>query len=513
MTGSNRRFGAEFSLVLPRSSVLKSRAKGTAMDNRQIKNEGQIFTPRRIVDNMLDFMGYRGSGILKKHVMENSCGRGAFLVAVVERYAAAFLKRKNADPAGLAAELETYVHGIEKDAENVKICVENLNAVAKRLNVSVNWDVACADTLNVCGDYGGRMDFVVGNPPYVRVHNLNDSYESVKKRAFSSAGMTDLYLVFFEIGLSMLSENGKMCLITPSSFLKSEAGGAFRKSIRANRFLTAVVDLEHAQPFDNATTYTAISLFDVSRKSGGVEYYRYDAATDENVFVDEIDYDSLFIDGKMFLDTRKRLSLIKKIDDHYKRVSKKSVKVKNGFATLADKIFIGDFAAGDMRIPVLKASTGKWSRCVFPYTADGAPLSENEIRTKHKAAYDYLLSNKSDLMKRSIEKSGGWYLFGRSQALKDVQKDKVAVNQLIRDKSSLKINLAPRGSGVYGGLYVVSDADARKIASVLNTDEFVDYVKSLKNYKSGGYYTYSSRDLEKYLTYKLDERTDYAFEF
>ena len=180
---------------------------------------------------------------------------------------------------------------------------------------------------------------------------------------------------------------------------------------------------------------------------------------------------------------------------------------------MADRIFIGDFAAGDMRIPVLKASTGKWFRCFFPYTADGAPLSENDIKTRHKAAYDYLLSNKSDLMKRSIEKSGDWYLFGRSQALKDVQKDKVAVNQLIRDKSSLKINLAPRGSGVYGGLYVVSDADARKIASVLNTDEFVDYVKSLKNYKSGGYYTYSSRDLEKYLTYKLDERTDYVFEF
>lgn len=105
-----------------------------------------------------------------------------------------------------------------------------------------------------------------------------------------------------------------------------------------------------------------------------------------------------------------------------------------------------------MRIPVLKASTGKWFRCFFPYTADGAPLSENDIKTRHKAAYDYLLSNKSDLMKRSIEKSGDLYLFGRSQALKDVQKDKVAVNQLIRDKSSLKINPVPRGSGVYGGL-------------------------------------------------------------
>lgn len=164
----------------------------------------------------------------------------------------------------------------------------------------------------------------------------------------------------------------------------------------------------------------------------------------------------------------------------------------------------GDFVAGDMRIPVLKALTGKWFRCFFPYTADGAPLSENDIKTRHKAAYDYLLSNKSDLMKRSIEKSGDWYLFGRSQALKNVQKDKVAVNQLIRDKSSLKINPVPRGSGVYGGLYVVSNVAVEKVVSVLNTDEFVNYVKSLKNYKSGGYYTYSSNDLEKYLTHKVE---------
>lgn len=57
----------------------------------------------------------------------------------------------------------------------------------------------------------------------------------------------------------------------------------------------------------------------------------------------------------------------------------------------------------------------------------------------------------------------------------------MAVNQLIRDKSSLKINPVPRGSGVYGGLYVVSNVAVEKVVSVLNTDEFVNYVKSLKN--------------------------------
>jgi adenine-specific DNA-methyltransferase len=62
------------------------------------------------------------------------------------------------------------------------------------------------------------MDFVVGNPPYVRVHNLGNYYELVKKFSFSQAGMTDLFIVFFEVGLNMLNNNGKMCYISPTSY-------------------------------------------------------------------------------------------------------------------------------------------------------------------------------------------------------------------------------------------------------------------------------------------------------
>jgi transposase len=63
--------------------------------------------------------------------------------------------------------------------------------------------------------YDNQMDFVIGNPPYVRVHNLDDSYDSVKSFSFANGGMTDLYLVFFEKGFQMLKPGGKLCYITP----------------------------------------------------------------------------------------------------------------------------------------------------------------------------------------------------------------------------------------------------------------------------------------------------------
>ncbi|MEJ3568453.1 Eco57I restriction-modification methylase domain-containing protein [Ureaplasma parvum] len=62
------------------------------------------------------------------------------------------------------------------------------------------------------------MDFVIGNPPYVRIHNLIKEPNLIKNYLFSNKGMTDLYIIFYEIGIKMLNKNGILCYITPSSF-------------------------------------------------------------------------------------------------------------------------------------------------------------------------------------------------------------------------------------------------------------------------------------------------------
>ena len=50
----------------------------------------QIFTPQYIVEDILDRVGYyiignNTSNIRKKHIIDNSCGNGAFLKVIVER--------------------------------------------------------------------------------------------------------------------------------------------------------------------------------------------------------------------------------------------------------------------------------------------------------------------------------------------------------------------------------------------------------------------------------------------
>ncbi len=194
------------------------------------KESGQVFTPPYLVCDILDVAGYRGIAILRKHIIDNSCGDGAFLQEIVARYCAAFLQQSS-DVLLLCQDLSTFIHGIELDPIAYTACVQNLTTIAAQYGVEkVAWDIRNADALSV-PDYDHRMDYVVGNPPYVRVHNLADTYQQVKHFRFTQGGMTDLYLAFFEVGFRMLCPGGKLCYITPGSWINSVAGGALRNYI------------------------------------------------------------------------------------------------------------------------------------------------------------------------------------------------------------------------------------------------------------------------------------------
>jgi adenine-specific DNA-methyltransferase len=117
-----------------------------------------------------------------------------------------------------------------------------------------------------------------------------------------------------------------------------------------------------------------------------------------------------------------------------------------------------------------------------------------------------LIENKAALMQRSHEKQDDdyWYSFGRSQAITDTFRDKLTVNTLVRVPSDLKFVEAKSGVGVYGGLYITSGTiPFSGIMKALKSDEFIEYVSLLGKYKSGGYYTFSSKDLKMFLDYKF----------
>ncbi len=463
----------------------------------KIKSMGQVFTPEKIVNDILDIAEYNGEGILNKHVMENSCGDGAFLISIVERYIKEY-KNKNGSLKLIEKSLEKYIHGIELDKEVYDICINNLNKVVKEHKLgNIKWDIINENTLLV-EKYNGKMDFVIGNPPYVRVHNLEEQYEYVKKYKFCDRGMTDLYIVFFEIGLKMLNKNGILSYITPNSFYNSVAGKVFRNYIQNEKNLEVLMDLGHYQPF-SVMTYTTITKFKNNNKFDSLKYYKYDLQTGMPKYVTNIDYDKLFINGNIVL--------FNGIEEKYKKILEfpikdKKTQVKNAFATLNDKVFISDeFNFDGNVIDVIKASTGEWKKCIYPYDKNGNIISFDRLNNSVK---EYLTYNRELLENRSLDSKSKWYGFGRTQAINDVWKNKICINTTIKDIDSIKLCNVEMGKGIYSGLYIITDATYEEIEKIIKTEEFIEYVKILNKCKSGGYYTFSSQDLSRYINYKLE---------
>lgn len=486
------------------------------MSKNKKKDLGQIFTPFDVVDEMLTAVGYCHSTnkdgvspILKKHVIDNSCGCGRILTLVVTEYITdAQIHGYNNEE--IKHDLEKYIHGIEIDPDECRNCKSMLDIVAQGNGLSgVNWDIRCENTLRV-KDYDGKMDFVIGNPPYIRIHNAED-IALVKSFDFAKNGMTDTYLAFYEIGLKMMNETGKMVYISPSSWYTSDSAAVMREYIMEHRQLKTIMDFGHTQVFPDAQTYVAISIFTQDRHEkiefGEITSFgaKYSCA-----WIEKISYEKMYIRGKFYFASESTLEKLRVILEETNEI----IEVKNGYATLCDDVFIENLPKlSKYTIPIVKASTGKSKTCLFPYE-DLKPVSLDKIKDTAPDVYDYIMLNENRLKDRAYDGKGSdnniWWVLGRSQGISDTNRKRFAVNAYIQHLGDIYITELDPGVGIYGGLYITSDLLLNKdtLYKIIRSDEFVDYVRALRKYRSGGYYSYTSKDLSKYLNSKLCPATN-----
>lgn len=126
------------------------------------------------------------------------------------------------------------------------------------------------------------FDCIIGNPPYIRVQELNkwapDECEFYKWRYKSAEkGNYDIYVVFTERCLELLSPNGLLGFIMPHKFWQAKYGEGLRKIIAEGRHLSSIFDFGHQQVFQGASTYTAISILQkLPNKSAEVQMIEVD---------------------------------------------------------------------------------------------------------------------------------------------------------------------------------------------------------------------------------------------
>lgn len=110
-----------------------------------------------------------------------------------------------------------------------------------------------------------KFDIVIANPPYVSALVAKRSTPSVirdsYKRNYESAnGAYDLYILFFELGMKLLSSKGTLVYITPRKYLSALYAESFRRKLGVSR-LTRVVDFSDDRVFESAGVSTMISVF------------------------------------------------------------------------------------------------------------------------------------------------------------------------------------------------------------------------------------------------------------
>lgn len=87
----------------------------------------------------------------------------------------------------------------------------------------------------------GGFDIVIGNPPYVNIYSISDEYKNVFKNIYSTAFKKyDLYVLFFEKGISLLRNNGCLNFITSNKYFSQPYGQRLRELILKNKIIELI---------------------------------------------------------------------------------------------------------------------------------------------------------------------------------------------------------------------------------------------------------------------------------
>ena len=171
------------------SSATHRWMEGASLKRR--KKLGQYMTPGRLRERLLDQCDLRPG----MRVLDPGVGTGEFLLSV------------------LAREPSAQVFGWDVDAD--------ILSVASNLVPQAQLDTRSALTPYL----GEPFDLVIGNPPYFQ---FQASKEQRRHFARVISGRVNIFALFFQVGLEVLSHGGQLAFVVPPSM----NNGAYFESLR-----------------------------------------------------------------------------------------------------------------------------------------------------------------------------------------------------------------------------------------------------------------------------------------
>ncbi|ROL62474.1 methyltransferase domain-containing protein [Bacteroidetes/Chlorobi group bacterium ChocPot_Mid] len=482
------------------------------------KLSGKVYTPRFVVEKILDDINFTNENILGKTLLDPACGDGRFLIVVAER----IIKYSTIE--NLKENLEK-IYGWDIDQQAINECIQNLNELIKDYNLTINWNIKVCNSIEKLQKFNlfqqnetHKFDFIIGNPPYIRIQHLEETQRKYIQHnyMFCQNGSTDIYIAFFELCYNLLSEVGICGLITPNTYFYTETAKLLRENLVNNKSIKQITNYAEIQLFANATTYSAITIFNKQTN----ESFLLQLAINPTEFKEKVINISELKNQKFW-----QLTTEQKIKGNGRKL-KEICNIHVGITTLSDKSYIFPiepfdenyvFALtkfkGKVKIekqilkPIVKGSTLKNSNepikeyVLFPFKKVNGKhqiLQEDELKNNCPLAYKYLLSIKDELSKRDNGNPiNPWYNFGRTQSLDTSFGKKIIFSPM--NKTPNFILYENEESTFYSGYCIKYSGDYNYLLQQLNSDRMQKFIEMSSRDFRGGWKSYNKKIIEEFI--------------
>jgi type I restriction enzyme M protein len=299
---------------------------------------GLYYTPPDVVSYMLDRIGYKGTDIIGKRLIDLSCGSGGFLVEAAHRLADAYRQHyKSQGYANVPSDhvqevlnkIRESLYGIDLNPFACALAETNLliqvidffaiafegkeqasidrfhiynsdsltfgDATLGHLNDTLPYpadELPIADRIKSgIGEWQDKFDFVVGNPPYVRADEgsvgLKAFRDRVKKEypvEFVRDVLTmkwDLFIAFVAASHALLRQKseyfdaGQAAIITSNAIETVPYAEALRQYLVQNARVKEIHFFEGVKLFEDAAVYNTILVFENELASSQHHVNRY----------------------------------------------------------------------------------------------------------------------------------------------------------------------------------------------------------------------------------------------
>ena len=467
----------------------------------EVKQKCQVPTPHEIVIQMLDHIGYT-KNLYGKRVLENSCGTGNFLIEIVKRYIQDCIAH-NYSLEEIKFGLSRDIHAFEKDRRIHKQCIDNLSKTAAIYGIAeVHWNVKRKNALHAAKT--GRYQFVVGNPPYLAYPELDDSTRKYLRKHFASCskGKPDYYYAFIESALSSLAPDGKLAYLVPGNFMKNLYSEKLRQLILPS--LYEIIDYSHQRIFGDVLTSSVILYCDKATVTNTVHY-------EDKHYKRICTMDRKQMTGK-WLFTEQETTKLASFSDYFHASAPVATQLNNAFVirnwdTHDDlHIIFGNHIIEKAALRNAAGPRGLHQNAkeviIFPYAYDTQGniihFTEEQFRTQYPGAYGYLMQNRTKLLLRKSDPQANWFEYGRSQLLTHLNQPKLILSSFVTNHP--RVYLLSSDTVPYAGICVLSrnGNDITKAQTILNSPEFMEYVRRVGVCTNGMSYRISPTDINKF---------------